>query len=566
MKLWLKDFEHNISPATWEAADQLCLEGKVRNLREIEPHFWVARVDVEGGAYETEVIITPHKIKAYACECFTPGRRLMCVHIAASLLKIRQFLDQRAEDRRAKAEAAQSNTLSRLSVQAVLANAAPSDVDAFVREYARRDRDFALALKTWFAGSVVESENPYILVLESVFPKAMPAKGYRDPEFRRIRKALDGLEVQLEMAASDGNYRGIFQVASAILKKTTPVVERLEGNRREALLHFCQIAFQKMAELTSSHLSVELREAAWQLIFDLGEQGLFPVEMHREAIKFLSESTRSEDKAAIVRALFDSTQHPVPGFLLQLFLASLAVKDMPSAVPKVLEDYADAPETVREAILQLYYLQHWEATLEAGEFFLEKYPAGAKYRREVEDILLFVAEKSGDKKRMISLLRQKFMQTGNLEAFRKMKDASGKNWPKDYQRMVNDMILKGDINMLAAALAAEDHLDELAQVLEREGTIALMQRYAPYFVGERQPFIRERYVALLSQYLDEHFGAPAAVFVRHRLAELAQKGRLDLVTQIAKDLLSRYSDRASLPEELAELLPKNQRKNLLTTH
>lgn len=563
MKYWLKDFEHNISPATWEAADQLSQAGHVRNLREIETHFWVARVDVDDESYETEVIITPHKIKAYSCECFTPGRRLMCVHIAASLLKIRQFLDARAEERRLKAEAAQSNELSRITINSVLENATPAEVEAFVRDYARRDRDFALALKTWFAGSVTESENPYALVLESVFPKTTPAKGYRDPDFRRIRKALDGLEVQLQIAANEGNFRGSFQISAAILMKTLPALEKLEGNRHEALLHFCQLALDKMSEISDRNLSVELRESAWQLIFDLGTRGLFPQEMQRKAILFLSESTKETEKAERIRVLFDSTPHPAPSFLLELYLASLAVRKMPEAVPKVLEDFVEMPDVVRSAILQLYYLKHWDAVLQTGVHFLAKNIFVSKQQREVEDVLLFVAEQTGDKARQIDLLRQRFMKSGNFETFRKLKDVAAKTWPKVRDKMVVELSARGEINILAAALAAEGQLPELSQLLEKQGTIALLQRYESYFFEDQTGFLQQLYVTLLAKYLDEHFGAPAASHVRQRLADLAQKGQPELVFNIARELLSRFPDRTSLPEELSELLPKSKRKLLL---
>lgn len=565
MKYLLKDFEHNISPATWETADQLCLSGSVRNLREIEPHFWVARVDVGDDSFETEVIITPQKIKAYSCECFTPGRRLMCVHIAASLLKLRQYFDKRAEDRRAKAEAAQSNELSRITVQSVLGNAGSSELEAFVRDYARRDRDFALALKTWFAGSVTEAENPYALVLDSVFPKTMLATGFRDPDFRRIRKALDGLEVQINIATSDGNFRGLFQISAAILTKTLPAIEKLEGNRREALLHFCVLALEKITEISDRHLSVELRESAWQIIFDFGIGGLFPVEMQRIAIKFLSESATDAEKNERIRKLFDETPHPAPAFLLELFLAALSVRKMPEAVPKVLEDFLETPDLIRTAILQLYYLKHWEAVLQSGSYFLTKQIFSSKQRREVEDILIFVAEQSGDKAKQIDLFRQRFMRSGNFEAFRKLKAVAAKTWPKVCEKIVLELSARGEMNILAAALAADEQFDELAQLIKNEGTIAILQRYESNFYNGHSDFLRERYVTIFSKYLEDHFGAPAANYVRQRLAELNQNGQPELVLQIAKELLKRFPDRPSLPEELIELLPKSKRKLLITS-
>jgi hypothetical protein len=563
MKYWLKDFEHNISPATWEAADQLSQSGSVRNLREIETHFWVARVDREDDSFETEVIITPQKIKAFSCECFTPGRRLMCVHIAASLLKIRQYLDKRAEERRAKAEASQSKTLNRINTQTVLENATASELEMFVRDYARRDRDFALALKTWFAGSITESDNPYALLLESVFPKTVNAKGaYRDPDFRRVRKALDGLEVQLNMAAEEGNFRGMFQISAAILMQSLPALEKLEGNRREALLHFCQLSLEKITEISERHLSVELRESAWQLVFDLGSTGLFPAEMQRVAIQFLSGTAAGGEKNDLIRNLFDTTPHPAPSFVLDLFLASLAVRQMPEAVPKVLEDFVETPEVIRTAILQLYYMKHWDAVLLAGTAFLSKQLFISKHQREVEDIVLFVAEQKGKQSLQLEMLRQRFMKSGNFEAFKKLKEVAGKKWPKVREKLVGELALRGEMNFLAAALAAEGQLDELAQLLDSEGSIAMLQRYETFFFQTQTPFLRALYVRLLSDYLDVHFGTPAAKHVRQRLEELGQKGQSELMLKIAKEILARYADRPSLPEELAELLPKAKRKYL----
>lgn len=184
-KLWLKDFEHNISATTWEAADNIVLAGGVKALREVEKHFWVASVEDGEGTYEVETIITPHKIKAFTCECWTEGRRLMCPHIAAALFKLRQFLELKEEAKKARAEERATSELSRITVVNVLDKVTPEALAVFVQEYARRDRDFALALKTWFAGSVSNAENPFALILDSVIPKNPNDKTFREPDFRR---------------------------------------------------------------------------------------------------------------------------------------------------------------------------------------------------------------------------------------------------------------------------------------------------------------------------------------------------------------------------------------------
>ncbi|MBL7809430.1 MAG: hypothetical protein JNN28_16545, partial [Saprospiraceae bacterium] len=219
-KLSLKDFEHSISPATWEAADDLVQAGAVKNLQEVERHFWVALVETDEGDYEAEVMITPLKIKAYACECFGEGRRLMCAHIAATLIRVRQFLEQRSDAKRLKAEQKTSSELTRFTVQTALENAEPEALQDFVRDYARQDKDFALALKTRFASLVTDSENPYALVLDSVLPKVGATGKFGEPEFRRLRKALDGLEEQLDRAVEQLDFRTMYLISTAIFTKT----------------------------------------------------------------------------------------------------------------------------------------------------------------------------------------------------------------------------------------------------------------------------------------------------------------------------------------------------------
>lgn len=563
MRFWLKDFEHNISPATWEAADLLCQSGSVRNLREIESHFWVASVSTADGDFETEVIITTQRIKAYACECFTPGRRLMCAHVAATLLKLRQFLEQRAEEKRAKAEAARSNEISRLTVQSVLEHASHEALEEFVRDYARRDRDFGLALKTWFAGFVTETENPFLLVLDSVIPKSMPAKGYRDPDFRRIRKALDGLEAQLEKYDSERDYRSVFLVSTAILKRILPLQARSEGNRQEALAYFTRLALDKLTRNGTTELSPELRDNTWEFVFGLGLDGLFTVELVRPALRFLSDTTTYLTKQETVREQFDRMPYPAQPFLLHLFLVSLSRQQLPGSVIRVLEDYREEPGRIRLAILELYYLEQWDTTIEAGQYFLKSGIFEGRFRQEMEDILLIIAEKSGRNDLRIQLLKERFLQSGRTDVYYKLKEAAGAGWDTIRDELTRALPERAAVQQLAFLHAAEGQLDELAILIENEHSIPFLQRFEQYFFEQNPDFVVKLYLRLLSDYLENHFGTPAAIYARQQLTELWQKGRSELAIRVAAQLVATFPDRLYLAEELKELQPGRKRKFIL---
>lgn len=563
MKLWLKDFEHNISAATWAAADDLVQAGRVKALREVERHFWVASVEDGEHTFEVETIITPHKIKAFTCECWAEGRRLMCPHVAAALLKIRQFLEQKAEERKAKAAARAAKEIGRLTVGSVLENVAHDALAEFVQEYARRDRDFGLALKTWFAGSVPNTENPFALVLDSVIPKNVQDKPMREPDFRRLRQTLDDLNKQLESAFNEHNYPAGFQISTTILQKISPLLGKLEDPKRSQLLQQCQTAFSLMSALKGERVSPELREAAWGAVFDLAASGFFPPEMTPAVLPFLNTRSKEDAKFRRISELYDKTPHATAPFALHLFLGALAQRDMPEAVVRVLEEYAAQPALLKEAVMLLARAGHAEAAFQAGDYFLEKTKFTPGQRRELEETLLSIAKNSNNPARQLNLLWRRFMQHGNFDFFYEMKNVAGKNWPAELKRRMAELRKRGDDNMMAGVLAAEGQKVELAQLLEQQEDLAQFQRYENLFLPEDRAFVQSRYVEILSAFLDEHFGRPASEHVRKALAGLMLKSEQELVLDIIRALVARFPARPSLPEELAEMFPKSKRKSLL---
>lgn len=562
-KLWLKDFEHHISSSTWEAADNIVQAGGVKALREIEKHFWVSSVEEAESAFEVEIIITPHKIKAFACECWTEGRRLMCAHVAASLIKLRQFLEQKEEAKKAKAEERATSELSRITVVNVLDSVGPEALADFVQEYARRDRDFALALKTWFAGSVSRVENPFALVLDSILPKNAADKSFREPDFRRLRTTLDDLGKQLATAFGEQNFPTVLQLSVTLLQKINPLVARLEGTRRSQLLQHSQNAFFYLSRLYDEASSPEMRENAWDTTFAFAEQDLFPPEMQVPAMLFLTREADKQDLFKRINHLFDTAPGPAPALTLLIFIGALARRNSPEAVVRVLEEYVVRPVVIRDCIVALAQARYSEAAFRAGEYFLPLVKFSLGQRRELEDTLLAIARNGGDPARQINLLWQRFLQSGNFDYYEELKKIAGKDWPVELKRRLADLGKRGDTRTTAIVLAAEGQKVELAQLLEKQPDLKHFQQYENLFLPEDKNFVCKQYVESLSTYLDEHFGRPASEYVREALSGLMQKGEQELVLDIIRALGVRYGDRPSLPEELAELFPKSKRKSLL---
>jgi hypothetical protein len=549
-KYWLKDFEVHISSSVLAQAQAVVQAGQVTNLREIERHFWVALVEDREERYETEVMLTPHKIKAYACECRTePGTRLMCFHTAATLLKLRQFLAQKLLDRQTRAQqlAAAQAEKARLTVQTVLNVATPEALVDFIRQYARQDRDFALSLKTHFVGLVEGVANPYAQVIDGALPKTGGV--IREQDFRRLRSTLDGLKGQLETAVVQQQHRIVLLLSTTILDKTGPLCERLDEPRRSVLVDFCEHAFNVLAQLHTQALAPELQEELWPGLLKLAAKAAFPVSIWREAAQLLARNAVGSARFDQLYALYDQALSPPPVFTLYLLLSAYAQRGLPEAVVRLLADYETQPQLLKEAILHLYYSDYWAAALAAAEHFLLQNRFHAGQRRELEEIIGLAAEKSGDQARYWQYLQKRFIQSGDTEWLRRLKTAVGGQWPRTYAELHVALTAANRRDLLPAVAALADDQDALEALLA-ESELALLEQYQSQL---RPQFAYKRYLTLLSQHLQEHFGKPGSAYVRGALERLLAKGETALAKELVQALTQRFPERSTLPEELEEI-------------
>lgn len=559
-KLLLKDFEFQIGPNTWNTAQDFIQAGAVRDLQEVEKNFWVARVADGEFDYEIETIITPRQIKAFTCECWPAGRRMMCAHIAAALFKVRQFLEQKARDRQTKAEAEQREKAGRLTVQNLLDTISPNDLTDFVRNYARYNRDFALALKTHFAGNLPEAENPYLLVLDAALPRHLGTRWLLAPEMRRFLKTLDDLDSQITAAAESANANRVFQIASAVLQRTRPIVPKCTGVSRERLLRHIRGVLKCLLDLSAEYLSPELRENRRTKLLDYFLQPEPAATWAEDLIlPFLASEATENAFFNEIKTLFDRTDTPAPPHVLHLFLAALAQRKLPEATLRVLREYVAWPAQVKDAVAALYRLHYWEAALVAGEYFLENNLFGPGQRRELEEILLQAADKAGDRPRHTAYLRQRYRQHGLEAVLQRLKIVAGPEWPVEVGRLLTELREAGEEIKIAQVLAVEGDLNALADVLKKRGDLDALRQYEHLFGPAHAGFVRDMYLDSLTTYLADHFGKQASGHVREQLIGLVYKGQAELAKTIVSGLIGRFPDRTTLPAELAEIFPKPKR-------
>ncbi|TNE59675.1 MAG: hypothetical protein EP344_08345 [Bacteroidetes bacterium] len=557
-KLWLKNFEFHINPRTWNIAQDLVQAGAVRHLKEVERHFWVVQVTDADATFEVEVIISPHKIKAFTCECWEAGRRLMCPHIAATLFKLRQFLEQQQEIRQSRREAAQKESTGRLTTQNILSAISQDELNDFIRHYAQQDRDFALAMKTWFAGKMPHPDNPYIPVLISALPRHADVRALRDPEIRRLRKALDGLSTQLEQAAVDRNALTVYQICTAVLEKTTPLLPKLDEPKRMPLLRYCQSALDHLIQLPGDDLSPELRGNQRDFLFGLITAAYHPPDWDSQLISFLARNATEENFFSRIRELFDRTPFPASPVILHLFLAALAERKMPQAVVRVLEDYSERPVQIVAAIRFMAKLRYWESTILAGDHFLNHSGINAGQRMELETLILSAADQSNDLHTQRAYLRKRFCQYGNTDTYYQLKELAGQEWPSQRELLLQELRSGANHQTMATVLSLEKDAEGLIQLLQDHPDLDLLRAHEEVLLADHRDFVVDFYVKALSAYLEDHFGKQASDHIRKQLEGLVRKEQTELAKKIITNLVDRFPDRHSLNEDLDELFPKKR--------
>jgi len=559
-KLLLKDFELRISANTWNQAEDLVQAGAVQRLRELERHFWVAQVHDGEETHETEVIITPSRIKAFACDCSGPGRRFMCAHVAAMLVKVRQFLDQKAIEQQDRAAEKVAKGSSRLTIGEVLKSIETEALHDFIQEYAKQDRNFSLSLKTWFAGAVQRGENTYAVLWNSLLPKA--GKPMQDAAMRQLRKTLGDLNKRAARALREGDYRLVFEIATAIL----PGIAALEQNHPTAPVEDLWASAQQLIgylmELETAALSPELANQVRELLLHALPQKALDRHFRDKMLLYLGRGATDKATFGQIEQHFSSSAPDTAGIEVLLYCVAQIERGMPEAVAKILTGYGSRPDFILETLSALRRLNYPAAILPAIEKLEKLIPFTPEQQRQLQQLSYYAAQTLGDKAPQIAYLKRQFLDNKQQDALTRLRELSPEEWPELRQQLLGILEQMGDQDRLAAFYTAERMAPELIQLLEKSEDIAFLQRHEAFLLPENADFVYHQYLKFLSVHLEAHFGGPAAQEVRRNLQSLVQKGQLPLVKRISDELQRRYPERSALPEEMAELFSSETRKHL----
>ncbi len=557
MNFLLKNLELELDERHLLVGEKLLDEGKVIRLFESERNLWIAGVE----SLEVEMQISPSKVRACSCECSVFQQDKMCGHVAAGLLALRRHLSEKKPAKKSNApkKAAQ---YQRLTTTSILDNVDPDDLAAFVRYYARSNRQFALALKTRFAAKVPmpDSREKFGQLLDATI-LAGRTKNDRISNSGSVQliKTVEDLLGQTEDAIALEHFGEAWAMLAAILEKTAPILRKIAGDE-EALRMAVLKAFKLLSNLTKEQIAPALRQEIWHFSLDAAPRPAYRLNDFTEPILNLlislsDDLAKSEALLQLLNFELNKTPHSEhhTHVLLQAKIRLLESEGMARHAENFTLECLSDPSVllqIVEAAEAGGLLKVIQPLLEKGMRLIES--EGVKKR--LETALLTLARQQGDHKTIITLARDRFLETKNFDYFENCKANFRGDWEKFVQKLLADLIKQPDyqqnIETIATLLARENRLEDLLKLLADQDSIDLFMRFDHLLLEKFREEVFGFYDRQLKNYLSNHLGPVPSQKVRHVLDHLRACGAGRIAEKLAASLLKDFDNRTTLAEEL----------------
>lgn len=558
MNFLLKNLEHALSDQHLLVGEKLLEDGKVTQLFENEHHLWIAKVD----GFEVEVQISPSRVKACSCECETFEREKFCGHVAAGLLLLRRKLSETVREPRQNAQKNKPLAYQKLTVNAILDSVTQDELAAFVRNFARTNKQFSLALRAKFAVKVPLFDN------QEKFGQLLDAsiQTYRKANDRisiagvkQLEKLLEELLGQADDALALEHFAEGWAMLSAIVGRFSPIIKKVDGEE-ELLKEKLRQAFTKLKELVALPIPPDLQAEI---------RAFCEAEFNRPAYRingfsgpllqvWLDLASDPEQWQQLLDALDADLAKPRAdaSYRAQLVMVKLAVLERPgmsaAAQAFTLDCLSDANkllhvvDAVEETTGNFLPIK---SLVEKGLRLLPDETVKAR----LEGILLQIAQTEGKADVIASISRQKFLETRDFAFYDQCKLHYKKGWEAFVKKLLADLVQRYDFRQnfptIATILGREGKLVELLGLLEEQQSLEMLAAFDHFLLKTKPKETLQLYEKLLKSYLADHLGLKASKQVRAVLEHLHKMDAGGMANRLLSSIHAAFPQRKFYLEE-----------------
>jgi len=559
----LSEVEIYLNESSLVQGEWLLEQGMVGHLRETERHLWLSEVS-DGAVWEVEMRISPSKVQQASCECATFRSDKQCAHLAAALLALRRLLNDRQAEKQATRAQKKERPVRTLDTQSILNNIRADDLADFVRQYARSNRAFAVALKTRFATDVPTLDNKakFSELLDSAIGMARKADySISHRGAGKIAAVADEMLSQAKQAIAQRHWAEAADMAQSIIEKLTPLL-RKAGERQVLLRESIRQSFQILLDIPASPVPTppDLKDALWSYAAEESKKLLYRNnDLDRPFFRLLAALCDTPDKEEELRDLLSVqidrylSENRDPSALVLLQLNRLEQLGREMEARQLVETYLSAPDVLLFAVKQAE---------SKGDFHQMKMLAEEGLHRnmpppisaELEELLLLDAVRRNDMAKAAQMARTRFFKTLEIRYYQALRTASARPIAAevlDYLRKLPFSPRKRQA--IAAVLNEEGLREDLLAYLQECKSPDLLSEFGPSLLPEKSTEILELYRLVLEQYLRGHVGPKPSQRIREMVEQLYAKGAASIAEPLVAMIREAYPERHTLQEELQHL-------------
>ncbi len=553
----LKNLELELDDRHLLVGEKLLEEGKVTRLFENEPHLWIASVD----GFEVEMQISPSRVKACSCECDQFDREKMCGHLAAGLLNLRRKLSEKTKQPRVS-QRPKPLAYQKLTVNAILDSVTQDELAAFVRNFARTNKQFSLALRAKFAAKVplYDNREKFGQLLDSAI------SSYRKTNDRisvagahQLQKLLEELLGQADDALALEYFAEAWAMLSAIVGRFSPIIKKLEGDENPLQQPLLQ-AFSKIGQLVALSIPPDLQEEIrlfcseefnrpayrlngfsgrlldiWLLLANDAEASQLALQAIDDELK--KYKTDTAYRAALILAKLQLIARPGMNEANDAF--TLECLSEPAKLLQVMDAVAPSGD-----------FRPIKALVEKGHRLIDD----AAVKTQLEAVLLQIAQLEGEKDVIATISRQKFLETRDFTFYEQCRAHHKGNWEAFVKKLLADLVRRYDfrqnIATIATILGRESKFDDLLRLLEEQQSLELLLQFDHYLLKTKPKEVTKLYETQLREYLTSHLGLKASQRLRSVFRHLEKRGAANLAERLYSAIREAFPNRVFYLDEM----------------
>ena len=559
-KFPLQDIELHIDDAIIEQAEHLLQSDALLKLEELQPYLWTASFEGEPSV-ESEIQLGRKNVKASSCDCPVFHQHGICVHIAASLLRLRQLQQQKKQQKAQQQRRTKSS--SKLTTAAILRQVEQHALKEFVRDYARNNRPFALAFKARFAQIIrdIDDDFKYQHLISSIIGTIKrPGAKLSKTGLRQINQLLDELHQQADTALQAHNLREAFSIIQAVLEQIPPTLLR-NVDLPDKLIHrmhdYIQLSEDLLEQLPAPSLTASVLTMHLE-VFDTTfflEHALY----ERSLLLFLKEFVTSSHQMALIERLNQALQNAAieEEVIVQLLYIKLQLH---RRLDQELHQQLEGSSSIlhRPAVLlQITRLAekegHWVLLYQLAEWGLSiDFPQAV--HNSLRKSLLESAIHQKATPSIRKWAKEVLLLAYDIDGYLALKNTYKKSWPNQLSKLLQQISRQPDsalqTRLLAEIYQKEQQYSDLLQLIRHTKALELLKYYDKILMDQDPKATTLLYEDLLNDYLSHHLGRQAALKVRQIIAHLHRQDLHQLAKQLVRKIRKVYGVRHSLMEEL----------------